>query len=72
MVERRVDIAEFACAPSLLLIFIISVFLVEAESTGIPLTLALNKAELIQQLVLVDQNSWLYKICICICFCSYS
>lgn len=36
-------------------LFALTRFLVEAESTGIPLTLALNKSEL------VDQEVWLFR-----------
>ncbi|KAK6155252.1 hypothetical protein DH2020_009500 [Rehmannia glutinosa] len=49
--------------------FTLTRFLVEAESTGIPLTLALNKAELVEQATLVEWKSrlrgWGYEPVIC-------
>ncbi|CAA0824514.1 Minichromosome maintenance (MCM2/3/5) family protein [Striga hermonthica] len=49
--------------------FTLTRFLVEAESTGIPLTLALNKAELVQQTTLAEWKSrlhgWGYEAVIC-------
>ncbi|KAL6518764.1 hypothetical protein OROHE_017517 [Orobanche hederae] len=49
--------------------FTLTRFLVEAESTGAPLTLALNKAELVQQATLAEWKSrlrgWGYEPVIC-------
>ncbi|KAI9391987.1 hypothetical protein POPTR_006G025300v4 [Populus trichocarpa] len=49
--------------------FVLTRFLIEAESTGIPITLALNKAELVDQQVLSDWDtrlrSWGYEPLFC-------
>ncbi|KAL8043743.1 hypothetical protein ABFX02_08G005300 [Erythranthe guttata] len=49
--------------------FMLSMFLLEAESTGIPLTLALNKAELVDEVTMVEWKSrlgdWGYDPIIC-------
>ncbi|KAL0377350.1 UNVERIFIED_CONTAM: Small ribosomal subunit biogenesis GTPase RsgA 1, mitochondrial [Sesamum radiatum] len=49
--------------------FMLTRFLVEAESTGIPLTLALNKAELVDESTLVEWKSrlrsWGYEPVLC-------
>ncbi|KAI5560085.1 hypothetical protein POPTR_016G023500v4 [Populus trichocarpa] len=49
--------------------FVLTRFLIEAESTGIPITLALNKVELVDQEVLSDWNSrlrsWGYEPLFC-------
>ncbi|KAJ6747706.1 SMALL RIBOSOMAL SUBUNIT BIOGENESIS GTPASE RSGA 1 MITOCHONDRIAL-RELATED [Salix koriyanagi] len=49
--------------------FVLTRFLIEAESTGIPTTLALNKAELVDQQVLSDWDtrlrSWGYEPLFC-------
>ncbi|KAL2519703.1 Minichromosome maintenance (MCM2/3/5) family protein [Abeliophyllum distichum] len=49
--------------------FVLTRFLVEAESTGLPLTLALNKAELVDEHILVEWKSrlrsWGYEPVLC-------
>lgn len=46
--------------------FTLTRFLVEAESTGIPLTLALNKAELVDEEVSISSLQWFCEFCFCI------
>ncbi|KAK4477339.1 hypothetical protein RD792_016556 [Penstemon davidsonii] len=49
--------------------YMLTRFLVEAESTGIPLTLALNKAELVDEATLLEWESrlrdWGYEVVLC-------